>query len=127
MLSNRALPVAASKDGRPRPKAGSTSMKVAIAGASGFIGSALASSLVDAGHTVTALTRQPDRYSGAGTPVMAHRFAKTLKDALIDHDAAYYLVHSLRVPFRQRSGRAHRSRTRRERGGRRSSIRATWR
>ena len=99
MLSNRALPVAVSKDGRPRPKAGSTSMKVAIAGASGFIGSALASSLVDAGHTVTALTRQPDRYSGAGTPVMADIDSpQSLKDALIDHDAAYYLVHSLAGP-----------------------------
>lgn len=71
-------------------------MKVAIAGASGFIGSALASSLVDAGHAVTALTRQPDRYSGAGTPVIADIDSPpSLKPALVGHDAAYYLVHSL--------------------------------
>jgi uncharacterized protein YbjT (DUF2867 family) len=71
-------------------------MKIAIGGASGFIGSALASALVNAGHTVTALTRRPDRYAGAGTPFKADiDDPQSLKSALRDHDAAYYLVHSL--------------------------------
>lgn len=71
-------------------------MRVAVAGASGFLGSTLARMLEGAGHDVTALTRHPDRYTGAGTPVRADvGDSDSLKPALTGQDAAYYLVHSL--------------------------------
>lgn len=71
-------------------------MKVLVAGASGFVGRRLCPALVEAGHEVRAMTRNPDRYDGAGTPVAGdvHR-ADTLTAALAGCDAAYYLVHSL--------------------------------
>ena len=46
-------------------------MRVAVTGASGFIGSAARTRSHDSGHDVTALTRRPERYKGAGTPVAA--------------------------------------------------------
>ena len=45
-------------------------MKVLVAGASGFVGSRLCPALVAAGHEVAAMTRRPDRYAGAGRPVL---------------------------------------------------------
>ena len=42
---------------------------VLVTGASGFVGSHLATALVEAGHQVRAMTRHPDRYDGAGEPV----------------------------------------------------------
>jgi len=74
-------------------------VKVAVTGASGFIGSAVARGLSDAGHEVAALTRRPERYTGAGTPVLAEiQDSRTLRLALAGQDAAYYLVHSLATP-----------------------------
>jgi uncharacterized protein YbjT (DUF2867 family) len=71
-------------------------VKIAVTGASGFVGSAVASALCDAGHQVTALTRNPDHYRGAGAAVAADVMdAGSLRRALEGHDAAYYLVHSL--------------------------------
>jgi uncharacterized protein YbjT (DUF2867 family) len=71
-------------------------MRVAVTGASGFIGSAVAERLRGSGHDVTAITRRPERYTGAGTPVAADiGEADSLRRALAGHDAAYYLVHSL--------------------------------
>ena len=71
-------------------------MKIAVTGASGFIGSTVADALSRGGHEVTALTRHPDRYQGAGTPVAADiGDPGSLNDALAGQDAAYYLVHSL--------------------------------
>lgn len=67
-----------------------------MTGASGFVGGAVARRLLDIGHDVTALTRDPDRYTGAGDPVRADvGDAGSLTRALAGHDAAYYLVHSL--------------------------------
>jgi len=69
---------------------------VLVTGASGFVGSRLACELVSHGHTVRAMTRHPDRYTGAGTPVGADvtdRDALTV--ALDGADVAYYLIHSL--------------------------------
>lgn len=74
-------------------------MRVAVTGASGFLGSAVARRLEDDRHDVTALTRHPDRYDGAGVPVHADiGDPASLRAALADHDAAYYLVHSLAEP-----------------------------
>ena len=42
---------------------------VLVAGASGFVGRRLVPVLVEAGHDVRAMTRHPDTYEGAGTPV----------------------------------------------------------
>jgi uncharacterized protein YbjT (DUF2867 family) len=71
-------------------------MRVAVFGASGFIGRRLCVALADDGHEVLALTRHPDKYSGAGKPVRADvTEAGSLGPALKDADAAYYLVHSL--------------------------------
>jgi uncharacterized protein YbjT (DUF2867 family) len=74
-------------------------MKVAIAGASGFIGSRLATQLAERGHEITALTRNPESYQGAGSAVCADvNDAKSLLRALQDQETAYYLVHSLTSP-----------------------------
>jgi uncharacterized protein YbjT (DUF2867 family) len=69
---------------------------VLVTGASGFIGSHLSQALVDAGHDVRAMTRQPDEYSGAGKAVFGDVFDQdSVRAAMEGVDAAYYLVHSL--------------------------------
>jgi uncharacterized protein YbjT (DUF2867 family) len=71
-------------------------VRIAIAGGSGFIGSALATRLSERGHHVTVLTRRPDQYRGAGSAVKADiNVASSLFPALENQDVAYYLVHSL--------------------------------
>ena len=40
-----------------------------VTGATGFVGSRLVPALVEAGHDVKAMTRNPDDYAGLGTPV----------------------------------------------------------
>jgi uncharacterized protein YbjT (DUF2867 family) len=71
-------------------------MIVAIAGASGFVGRALAAHLVAHGHDVLALSRSP-----APVPQGARSAAVDVGDesataaALAHVDAAYYLVHSM--------------------------------
>jgi uncharacterized protein YbjT (DUF2867 family) len=71
-------------------------MKVLVAGSSGFVGRRLCPALQAAGHSVQAMTRHPDTYSGAGTPVYGDvHEADSLAAALAGCDAAYDLVHSL--------------------------------
>jgi uncharacterized protein YbjT (DUF2867 family) len=71
-------------------------MQVAVSGATGFVGSALAGALADAGHEVTALTRRPEQYHGVGDPVgFDISDPLTLRPALEGQDVVYYLVHSL--------------------------------
>ena len=73
-------------------------MRVAVTGATGFIGAALARALTGEGHDVTALTRRPDDYRGAGRAVHADiGDVESLRQALAGQEAAYYLVHSLTV------------------------------
>jgi uncharacterized protein YbjT (DUF2867 family) len=73
-----------------------TGMRIVVAGSSGFVGRRLCPALEEAGHSVVAMTRHPDTYSGAGTPVRADvHDAASLDEALAGADAAYYLVHSL--------------------------------
>ena len=71
-------------------------MKVAATGASGFVGSALTHALCAAGHDVTAVTRHPERYHGAGRPAGADiRDREAIERVLAGHEVAYFLVHSL--------------------------------
>jgi uncharacterized protein YbjT (DUF2867 family)/membrane protease YdiL (CAAX protease family) len=69
---------------------------VLVAGASGFVGRRLCPALRDADVDVRAMTRHPETYTGAATPVYGdvHDHA-SLDQALEGVDAAYYLVHSL--------------------------------
>nr|WP_243850566.1 NAD(P)H-binding protein [Modestobacter marinus] len=82
-----------------------------VTGASGFVGSRLAPALEEAGHEVRAMTRHPDTYSGAGTPVQGDVGDEaSLRAALSDCEAAYYLVHSLDSPdFQEKDAAAARS------------------
>jgi uncharacterized protein YbjT (DUF2867 family) len=69
---------------------------VLVTGASGFVGSHLASALVEAGHVVRAMTRHPETYDGAGDPVRGDvSDPRSLDEAMTGVDVAYYLVHSL--------------------------------
>ncbi len=70
-----------------------------MTGASGFVGSRLATALEEAGHEVRAMTRRPERYRGAGTPVAGDVGDEaSLRRALEECEVAYYLVHSLDDP-----------------------------
>ena len=82
--------------GGPAAKDSGGSMKVLVAGASGFVGRRLCAALDRAGHDVAAMTRNPARYQGAGTPVRGDvHDPATLEPAMAGCQAAYYLVHSL--------------------------------
>lgn len=71
-------------------------MKVLVAGATGFVGRRLCPALVEAGHDVVAMTRDPNGYDGVGRPVRGDvHEPETLTDAVSGCEAAYYLVHSL--------------------------------
>jgi uncharacterized protein YbjT (DUF2867 family) len=71
-------------------------VRVLVTGASGFVGRRLVPALVAEGHDVLAMTRHPEHYQGAGTPVAGDvGDARSLRSALDGVDAAYYLVHSL--------------------------------
>lgn len=72
------------------------SLTVLVTGASGFVGSHLSRALVEAGHTVRAMTRHPESYHGAGQAVAGDvSDPASLDRALQGVYAAYYLVHSL--------------------------------
>lgn len=85
-------------------------MKVLVAGASGFVGTKLCPALIEAGHEVRAMTRHPDDYDGAGTPVKADvQDPHAVAEAMAGCDAAYFLVHSLDdADFEERDAEAAR-------------------
>jgi len=85
--------------------------QVLVTGASGFVGSALTETLEAEGYSVLAMTRHPDTYSGAGKPIYGDvSEPDSLRSALADADAAYYLVHSLaRQDFVEQDAAAARS------------------
>ena len=73
-------------------------MRIAVAGARGYVGSRLVPSLAAAGHDVVALGRTTNGMpSGPNVTAAAVDVGDTgaLADALAGCDAAYYLVHSL--------------------------------
>jgi uncharacterized protein YbjT (DUF2867 family) len=84
---------------------------VLVTGASGFVGSNLCVALADAGYDVRAMTRHPDKYTGAGTPVAGDvQDASSLAAALTGVTTAYYLVHSLASKdFEQKDAEAARN------------------
>ncbi len=74
-------------------------MRILVTGASGFVGSRLATALEEAGSEVRAMTRRPERYRGAGSPVAGDVGDEaSLRTALEGCAAACYLVHSLDDP-----------------------------
>jgi uncharacterized protein YbjT (DUF2867 family) len=85
--------------------------QVLVTGASGFVGSSLTEALEAAGYSVLAMTRHPDTYAGAGKPIFGDVYEPdSLRSALADADAAYYLVHSLaREDFVEKDAAAARS------------------
>jgi uncharacterized protein YbjT (DUF2867 family) len=85
--------------------------QVLVTGASGFVGSHLAEALERRGHSVFAMTRHPDAYTGAGKPIFGDVYEPdSLRAALAEVDAAYYLVHSLaRDDFVEKDADAARS------------------
>ena len=86
-------------------------MRYFVTGATGFIGKRLVPALIDAGHTVRAMTRRPDDYDGPGTPVGADvGDPASLASALDGVDVAVYLVHSLDDPdFERKDAEAARN------------------
>jgi uncharacterized protein YbjT (DUF2867 family) len=84
---------------------------VLVTGATGFIGRRLVPVLVDQGHTVRAMTRNPASYDGPGEAVGADVMdPASLEDALAGVDVAIYLVHSLDDPdFERKDAEAARN------------------
>jgi uncharacterized protein YbjT (DUF2867 family) len=69
---------------------------VLVTGATGFVGRRLVPALLEQGHRVRAMTRNPGSYSGLGDPVAGDVSDRlSLADALAGVDVAIYLVHSL--------------------------------
>jgi uncharacterized protein YbjT (DUF2867 family) len=69
---------------------------VLVTGATGFVGKRLVPELIERGHEVKAMTRNPDDYDGPGHGVYGDvHDPGTLAEALDGVDVAVYLVHSL--------------------------------
>jgi uncharacterized protein YbjT (DUF2867 family) len=88
-------------------------MRVLVTGATGFIGGRLVPALLAAGHEVTALVRDADRYDAPpGVRVVEGDLLEPGSfDAAMDVDAAYYLVHAMKAgdDFAERDRRAARN------------------
>jgi uncharacterized protein YbjT (DUF2867 family) len=72
---------------------------VLVTGATGFVGRRLVPALLEAGHEVRAMTRDPEAYDGPGEAVRGDVFdPRSLVEAMAGVDVAVYLVHSLDDP-----------------------------
>jgi uncharacterized protein YbjT (DUF2867 family) len=70
--------------------------RILVTGATGFIGRRLVPALLEKGHEVRAMTRNPATYDGPGEPVAGNVDDRdSLDDPLDGVEVAYYLVHSL--------------------------------
>jgi uncharacterized protein YbjT (DUF2867 family) len=71
-------------------------VRILVTGATGFVGGHVTAALDAAGHDVSAMTRRPEQYRGAGDAVPGDIADATgLRSVLDGHDVAFYLVHSL--------------------------------
>ncbi|QYH36498.1 SDR family oxidoreductase [Salinibacterium sp. M195] len=76
-------------------------MRVLVTGATGYLGGRLVPRLIDAGHTVRVLVRNPRKLrdvpwrDDVETVVGDLTQAATLSDAVVGIDALYYLVHAM--------------------------------
>jgi uncharacterized protein YbjT (DUF2867 family) len=70
--------------------------RILVTGATGFVGRRLVPALLEKGHEVRAMTRNPERYDGPGEPVAGNVDERaSLDEPLEGVEVAYYLVHSL--------------------------------
>ena len=81
-------------------------MRIAVIGASGFVGRALSTALTMAAHDVIAIARSPTEIPGTRSVTVDVADEDGLRDALSGCEIAYYLVHSLGIgDFRDRDRR----------------------
>ncbi|MFO1464026.1 MAG: SDR family oxidoreductase [bacterium] len=101
-------------------------LRILVTGATGYIGGRLVPRLLERGHAVRCLARQPENLAGRGWPgaeIVPGDVLKpdTLPAALRGVDIAYYLVHSMRAgeagfEERDRQAARHFARAAREAG-----------
>ena len=86
-------------------------LTVLVTGATGFVGRRLVPALLEEGHEVRAMTRNPEKYHADGLPVAGDVFdPDSLTEPLTGVDVAYYLVHSLDDPdFERKDAEAART------------------
>ncbi|MES2476809.1 MAG: SDR family oxidoreductase [Verrucomicrobiota bacterium] len=79
-------------------------MKILVTGANGYIGLRLVLALLEAGHEVTAVVRDPARFPSDNFTANRSRLAvvradfldpESLKSLAVSADAAFYLIHSM--------------------------------